>query len=147
MQITSRFTLAIHTMLCIACFSDTHKVTSNFIAGSTNSNPVIIRRILGQLKDANLVKVERGIGGATITKPLEEITLLDIFNAVEAVSNNFFNFHDNANCKCPVGKNIHTILDGHLYDIKKAMNEQMQKTNLQMLLNETKPFLKQDQSQ
>lgn len=141
MQITSRFTVAIQTMLCIASFSDTRKVTSNFIAGSTNSNPVIIRRILGQLKEAGLVEIKSGVGGATITKPLAEITLLDIFNAVEAVNDNFFSFHANPNCKCPVGKNIHTILDGHLCDIQQAMNKQMEQINLQTLLEETKPYL------
>lgn len=141
MQITSRFTVAIHTMLCIASFSDTRKVTSNFIAGSTNANPVIIRRILGQLKEAGLVEVKSGVGGATITRPLSEITVLDIFNAVEAVNDNFFSFHANPNCKCPVGKNIHTILDGHLSDIQQAMNKQMEQINLQTLLEETKTYL------
>ncbi len=141
MQITSRFTVAIHTMLCIACFSKTRKVTSNFIAESTNSNPVIIRRILGQLKDHGLVEVKSGVGGATIPKPLKDITLLDIFNAVEAMNNNFFSFHANPNCKCPVGKNIHTILDEHLYTIEQAMNTQMNQINLQKLLEETEPFM------
>ncbi|MBK5254250.1 MAG: Rrf2 family transcriptional regulator [Peptostreptococcaceae bacterium] len=141
MQITSRFTLAIHTMLCIASFSSSRKVTSNFIAESTNSNPVIIRRLIGQLKEAGLVEVKPGIGGATVAKPLDEINLKDIFNAVEVVNDKMFNFHDNPNCKCPVGKNIHTILDEHLNDIEEAMNNQMRKTNLMMLLEETKPYL------
>jgi DNA-binding IscR family transcriptional regulator len=141
MQITSRFTVAIHTMLCIASFSNTRKVTSNFIAGSTNSNPVIIRRILGQLKSAGLINIVSGVGGSTIAKSLIEITLLDIFNAVEATNDNFFNFHDNSNCKCPVGKNIHTILDEHLNDIVLAMNRQMEQVNLQTLLDETNPYL------
>ncbi|MFA9423058.1 MAG: Rrf2 family transcriptional regulator [Sedimentibacter sp.] len=141
MQITSRFTVAIHTMLCIASFSNTRKVTSNFIAQSTNSNPVIIRRILGQLKDAGLINIAAGVGGSTIAKPLTVITLLDIFNAVEAINDNFFSFHENPNCKCPVGKNIHTILDEHLDDIVQSMNKQMQQVNLQTLLEETEPYL------
>jgi len=140
MQITARFTLAIHTMLCIATFSDKIKVTSNFIAKSTNSNPVIIRRLLGQLKDANLVEVKAGVGGAFIKKDLKDITLFNIFTAVEAVSDNFFNFHDNPNCQCPIGKNIHSILDGHLSKIQVAMYDEMKKTNLKELLEETKEF-------
>lgn len=48
-------------------------------------NPVIIRKILAQLKSANLVNVARGSGGASITKPLEDITFLDIYRAVECV--------------------------------------------------------------
>ncbi len=141
MQITSRFTFAIHTMLCIAYFSEKRKVTSNFISLSTNANPVIIRRILGQLKKAGLVTVSAGVGGAKLAKSIEDITLFDIFYAVEAVSKDFFNFHTNPNCQCPVGKNIHTILDGHLSEIQLAMNEQMKKTNLKMLLKETEEFL------
>ena len=141
MQITSRFTIAIHTMLCIGCFSNKLKVTSNFIAQSTNSNPVVIRRSLGQLKNANLVVIKPGVGGATISRPLENITLLNIFNAVEAMGDNFFGFHSDPNCKCPVGKNIHTILDGHLNEIKEAMYNQMRQTNLKTLLEETEQYL------
>ncbi len=55
MQISSRFTLAVHIFVCIDTFQDTYKVTSDFLAGSTNVNPVIIRKILGQLKTAGLV--------------------------------------------------------------------------------------------
>jgi len=142
MRIASRFTIAIHTMLVIACFSDVRKVTSKFIAESTNSNPVVIRRILGQLRDAGLIAVKLGVGGAAIIKPLSEITLCDIFDAVEAVNEKFFTFHANPNCMCPVGENIHVILDGHLSEIEQAMYRQMEQTNLQKLLEEIKPFMK-----
>lgn len=144
MQITSRFTIAIHTMICIAHFtSEPHqmKVTSNFIAKSTNSNPVIIRKILGQLKQADLVDVKAGVGGASITKPLEDITLFHIFCAIEAIPPDFFHFHQNPNCKCPIGNNIHSILDSHLYTIQSAMNQQMQSITLKVLMEDTKSFL------
>lgn len=141
MKITSRFTLAIHIMICIASFSDKLKVTSNFIAGSTNANPVIIRRILGQLKAANLIKIKAGVGGSFIAKDLKDITLYDIFIAVEAVGDDFFKFHANPNCKCPVGKNIHTVLDAHLDEVQQAMNTKLKATNLESLLQEAKEFL------
>ena len=67
MQISSRFTLAVHIFTCIDTFQNEYKVTSDFIAGSTNVNPVIIRKILLQLKAAGLVQVARGTGGTTIT--------------------------------------------------------------------------------
>ena len=57
MQISSRFTLAVHIFTCIDTFQNEYKVTSDFIAGSTNVNPVIIRKILLQLKAAGLVQV------------------------------------------------------------------------------------------
>lgn len=73
MQISSRFTLAVHIFACIETFKDEYKVTSDFLAGSTNVNPVIIRKILGQLKKAGLVEVARGTGGASISKPLKAL--------------------------------------------------------------------------
>ena len=49
MQISSRFTMAVHTLLCIDYFGKTEKVTSDFIAASVGTNPVIIRKLLIQL--------------------------------------------------------------------------------------------------
>lgn len=79
MIIDTKFTIAIHSLLCINRFSNERKVTSNFIAGSVNVNPVIICNILGQLKDAKMINIEAGIGGATIIKELSEILLCWIF--------------------------------------------------------------------
>ena len=67
MQISSRFTLAVHIFACIDTFKDEYKITSDFLASSTNVNPVIIRKILGQLKAAGLLDIKRGSGGASIT--------------------------------------------------------------------------------
>lgn len=126
MQISSRFTLAIHIFACIDTFKDKCKVTSDFLAGSTNVNPVIIRKILGQLKAAGLVEVARGTGGASIPKPLEEITFLDVYRAVECVENGeLFHFHENPNAACPVGRNIHHVLDDKLMQVQLAMEREL----------------------
>ncbi len=111
---------------CIDTFKDDYKVTSEFLAGSTNVNPVIVRKILGQLKAAGLVEVARGSGGASIAKPLNEITFLDIYRAVECVEGGeLFHFHDNPNPNCPVGKNIHKILDEKLQRVQEAMEREL----------------------
>ncbi len=83
MQISSRFTIAIHILTAIDTFQNDYKVTSDFLAGSINVNPVIIRRTMQSLKGAGLIEVKRGTGGMQISKPMNEITLLDIFNAVD----------------------------------------------------------------
>ena len=96
MQISSRFTIAIHVLICIETFQDDYKVTSDFLASSVNVNPVVIRRLLQQLKKAGIVSVIRGSGGTKIEKPLNEITLLDIYYAVECVEEGeLFHFHEN----------------------------------------------------
>ena len=64
MQISSRFTIAIHMLTCMEIFKNEYKITSDFLAESIQVNPVIIRRILGQLKEAGLIEVKRGTGGA-----------------------------------------------------------------------------------
>ena len=126
MQISSRFTLAVHIFACIDTFQDAYKVTSEFLAGSTNVNPVIIRKILSQLKAAGLVAVARGTGGVSVAKPLEEITLLDIYRAVACVEHGtLFHFHENPNEQCPVGRNIHRILDDKLLQVQNAMEKEL----------------------
>lgn len=142
MQITSKFTIAIHSLLCINRFSDERKVTSNFIANSVNVNPVIIRNILGNLKEAGIINVEAGVGGATIIKKLSDITMLDIFNAVNCLEGGLFSFHNNPNIECPVGNTIHNVLDNRLYSIEQSMRNEMSKITLEMLINDLEKEIK-----
>lgn len=143
MQISSRFTLAIHILACIDTFKEKHKVTSDFLAGSTNINPVIIRKILGQLKNAGIVEVVRGSGGATILKPLKDITFLDIYKAVECVDNGeLFHFHENPNPACPVGGNIHSILDEKLERVQNAMEHELQSITLEDVKKDMAKYIK-----
>ena len=125
MQISSRFTMAIHMFACIDTFTD-QKMTSDFMAASIGTNPVIIRKLLQQLKAAGLVEVSRGTGGVTITKPLEEITFLDVYRAVEcSPDEELFHFHENPNQMCPVGRNIHHVLDDKLVRVQNAMEKEL----------------------
>jgi DNA-binding IscR family transcriptional regulator len=130
MKITSRFTVAVHTLLCIHSFSSEYKTTSEFIAGSVNVNPVIIRRTLGQLKDAGFIDVARGTGGASLKKDISDITLLDVYKAVESVDGSLFNFHSNPNPACPLGQSIHDLLDTHLENAQKAMEDSLASVRL-----------------
>jgi DNA-binding IscR family transcriptional regulator len=128
MQISSRFTVALHIFTCVEVFKDEYKVTSDFLAGSINTNPVIIRKILTQLKYAGLIEVARGTGGITITKPLTAITFYDVYEAIEPVENgDLFRFHENPNPECPVGRNIHALLDQKLQAIQGAMEDEMKR--------------------
>lgn len=131
MQISSRFTIALHIFTCIETFKNDYKITSDFLAGSINTNPVIIRKILAQLKNAGLITVARGTGGISPTKPLKEISFYDVYQAIEPVENgDLFNFHSSPNPQCPVGKNIHALLDGKLKAIQLAMENEMKKYTL-----------------
>lgn len=137
MQFSSRFTIATHILLCIEIFKDDSKVTSNILAGSINVNPVIVRNILGLLSSVGIVKIKTGVGGASLAKSSDEITMLDIFKAVEK-EEALFHFHENPNQQCPVGRNIHRVMDSKLDHIKSAMETELSKITLSQLINETK---------
>ena len=145
MQISSRFTLAVHIFACIDTFGNEYKVTSDFLSKSTNVNPVIIRKILGQLKGAGLLKVTRGTGGAAAARPLHEITFLDIYRAVECIEGGeLFHFHENPNSACPVGRNIHFILDDKLLRVQNAMEKELASITLTDLKKDTEKYLNQE---
>lgn len=115
------------------------------MAGSTNVNPVIIRKILGQLKVAGLITVARGTGGAAVAKPLDQITFLDVYHAVECVENgDLFHFHENPNTDCPVGRNIHHILDDKLLRVQAAMEKELASITLEDLKRDTEKYLQQE---
>ena len=134
MQITSRFTVALHIFTCVEVFKDEYKVTSDFLAGSINTNPVIIRRILTQLKNAGLIEVARGTGGITVTRPISEITFYDVYQSIEPVEDgDLFHFHESPNPACPVGRNIHALLDEKLKTIQNAMEAEMKRYTLEDL--------------
>ena len=128
MQISSRFTIALHIFTCVETFKDDYKVTSDFLASSINTNPVIIRKILSQLKNVGLINVARGTGGITLTRQLQEISFYDVYQAIEPVENgDLFHFHEAPNPDCPVGRNIHSLLDDKLKAIQDAMEAEMKK--------------------
>lgn len=142
MQISSRFTIAIHMMTCMETFKEDYKITSDFLASSINVNPVIIRRILSQLKDAGLIDVKRGTGGAAVIKPLEEITFLDVYRAVECIEENtLFHFHENPDLNCPVGRNIHNILDERLLRVQEAMERELQSITMADVMEDMKKYI------
>lgn len=136
MKITSRFTVAVHTLLVIYAFESSEKVTSEFIAASVQVNPVVIRRALQSLKGAGMVEVTAGSGGAHIAKDLKDITLYDVYRAADCVDGDLFHFHENPNPACPVGRNIHALLDGHLADAQRAMENELKKVSLADLARE-----------
>jgi len=144
MQISSRFTIAIHVFACIDVFKGDYKLTSDFLASSVNVNSVVIRRILQQLKAAGLITVARGSGGASIAKPLDEITFLDVYNAVECVEEGeLFHFHENPNPNCPVGRNIHRVLDEKLMRVQNAMEAEMQKITIADVVEDTQRYIQE----
>ena len=135
MQIGSRFTIGVHIITAIDYFKDMDRVNSEFLAGSIGVNPVIVRTVISQLREAGIVQTQRGSSGAELTKRLDEITLYDIYIAVGSVDTEegLFHFHEQPNPDCPVGRNIHKVLDQRLIDAQKAMEEKLRSTTLDIV--------------
>ena len=144
MQISSRFTIALHILTAIETFKDEYHVTSEFLASSVQVNPVIIRNILLQLKTAGIVQIPRGraSGSITLLKKPEEISLLDVYKAIEPLEHDtLFAFHKNPNPKCPVGKNVHNILDERLLSVQKAMEDKLAAMKLSDVLDDLQKLI------
>lgn len=146
MQITSRFTIAIHSIALIECNKDM-KVTSNIIAGSTNVNPVIVRGVLSQLKEAGIVNIRQGASGITLSKPLDAITFYDIYKAVDSVKDEgLFHFHEHPNPDCPVGRNIHAATDSRLSQIQTSMENEMKQIKLSDVIEDVQKEIQAEQA-
>ena len=145
MQITSKFTAAVHILTCIEVFGGEMRVTSDFLSGSTGVNAVIVRNVLGQLREAGIVETRQGSGGAHIAKPTGEITLYDIYRAVECTNDTgLFRFHENPNAKCPVGRNIHKVMDSRLEAAQAALENELKLTTLAEIVSDTQKIIEEE---
>ena len=126
MQISNRFTIGIHVLTAIEFFKNEHDITSSFLSSSVGVNPVVIRTVMQDLKEAGLIKSSQGKTGISLAVPLSKISFYDVYKALHCIEENeLFHFHDNPNLSCPVGRTIHKALDSKLYDIQCAMENKM----------------------
>ena len=126
---------------------DMDRVNSEFLAGSIGVNPVIVRTVISQLREAGIVQTQRGSSGAELIKRLDEITLYDVYKAVGSVDEEegLFHFHEQPNPDCPVGRNIHKALDQRLIDAQRAMEDRLKTTTLADVVEDTKQAIKNEE--
>lgn len=136
MSISSRFSVAIH-ILSLLEINKEHTNTSEFIAASVNTNPVVIRRITGMLNRAGLVEARPGVAGAKLAREASDITLLDIYNAVNVVNEDeLFGIHESPNPECVVGRNIQAAIVPLFISAQKAMEKVLQDVSLQDIIQD-----------
>lgn len=134
-RISSRFAVAVHILSFLAASPE--PCTSEWVAQSVDTNPVVVRKCIGLLKRAGLVHVRAGAGGAYLQKEPGEITLLEVLRAVEAVeANDLFRLHEHPNPSCPVGANIHAVLGVILHQAQSAMESVLANVTIKQLVEE-----------
>lgn len=132
MRINTRFPVAVHMMSLMAFAQDRGTpATSELLAKSVGTNPVVIRQMVSLLKQAGLVATKNGVPGSALVRPPEEITLLDIYKAVQKDADApLFDFHLNPNPNCFVGKNIGEAMAQPLRDAQAAMEHSLEGCSL-----------------
>jgi len=109
-MISSRVAVAVHVLAYMA-WKRSEAVTSERIAASVNTNPVVVRRIVGALRNAGMVTVQPGVGGgATLAREPRDITLLDVYRAVEDREELFSLHPQEPSHSCSIGGNIRDVL-------------------------------------
>lgn len=133
MAANSQFSIAVHILAMLAQ-SGEDKVKSECLAGSVNTNAVVIRRLLCHLNEANLVASQTGAAGGTrLAKCPEEINLAEVYRAVNC--GEVFALHPNPpNQDCPVGKNIEAVLGCIQREIDKGIEKRLAEYTLQDVL-------------
>jgi DNA-binding IscR family transcriptional regulator len=133
----SRFAVAVH-ILTLLDENEGAPLTSEMIAGSVNTNPTVVRRMLGALSASGLTLSQLGNGGgARLAKPAEKITLLEVYRA-SGEGSSLFGLHDKPNPKCLVGRNLQAALTGHLDEATAALEASLSKTTIAGMLRDVK---------
>ncbi len=126
MAANSRFAVATHLMLGLI-LEPTGPVpaSSEHLAKSVNTSPIVVRRILGMLRDAGLVIGHPGRhGGSSLAKPAEEITLLDVYRAVD--ERGLFAFNTNRpNQHCPLSCSMKGLLGPIFEGVERAVEDKL----------------------
>ncbi|MCI8608643.1 MAG: Rrf2 family transcriptional regulator [Firmicutes bacterium] len=136
MHISTKCSIAIHCLIYISEYGESQKVTSNLLSLSTGSNPVTIRNIISSLKKEGILSVKFGTGGTMLSCPLEKITLYRICSALEPdFLNKLIGIHVAPSPLCPVGKNIHSVLDASYARIQNDLQVSLQSVSMKEIMD------------
>ena len=137
MQLSMKCSVAVHCLIFIYEARGAAKVTSSLPAQSTGVNPVVIRNILSALKKAGLITVARGTGGAELCREPEQVTLYQIYSALEPDGlSSLIGIHPCGQRPCPVARNIRKVLAGPYQKIEESIRAAMEETTLASMLEE-----------
>jgi Rrf2 family protein len=139
MASNSRFAIAVHTLALMANHEET-PLKSEFVACLVKTNPVVIRRLLPELAKAGLVETHSGAsGGSRLIKKPEEISLWEIYQAVEQSA--AFSVHTpSSEGECKVSRNIESVL----INIQNRVDKAVWQTLRGVTLAEVLQMLKDD---
>jgi len=129
MRTSCRFAMAVH-VLAVLAYTEGDRVTSRILAGSVNTNAVIIRRLLLALQRARLVDTRKGAGaGSRLSRAPRRINMADVYRAVEG-TDPFATPSRKPNDDCPVGHCMRRALENLFVSAQSALERDLEKTTL-----------------
>lgn len=135
MHISIKCSVAVHCLIFIHEYGCKERVTSELLARSAGCNPVTIRNIVSALKKDGMLSVKPGTGGTALNCPLEEITLYRVYMAVEPDAlEKLIGIHSMPSQLCPVGRNIHTVLDISYGRIRDDLRSSLQSVTMKEIV-------------
>ena len=135
MNSNQQFAVSCHILAILAAYPDL-AVTSETIAESVDTNPVVIRRIMSRLRHYGLVNSRPGTnGGWRLVRPAEELSLRDVYHAVSNES--LLAMHHHPNMDCPIGGNIQNTLGGVFGEVQTALDLVLEKVTIASFLENT----------
>ncbi|WP_143307390.1 Rrf2 family transcriptional regulator [Chitinophaga vietnamensis] len=124
-----RFPISLHILTLLAR-ANGELLSSDYIAGSINCNPVLVRKEISNLRNRGLVESKEGKnGGATLAKPANHIQLSEVYHAVQQASL-LGNSRNTPNPDCAVGKQINAHLESLYAEIESALVRKLDKLTL-----------------
>ncbi len=137
MRTSYRFAMAVHVLTLLA-YNEGDRVTSAFLAGSINTNPVIVRRLLLALQRAKLVDTCKGAGsGSRLNCAPKRINMAQVYRAVEAAET-FGKPVRKPNAACPVGHCMRGELEKIFTSAETALEQDLEKTTLSDVIDAVK---------
>jgi Rrf2 family protein len=123
-------------ILCVLAWRGKEGANAELLARSLNTNPVVVRRILKTLESAGFVALHPGRnGGVELLRSPAEITLEDIYKAVEPDST-LFALRERGNQRCPVNRAMHRALPVLFDAADAAVGDALRRTKLSSLVQQ-----------
>lgn len=135
MKYSHKLSDAVHVLTYIDIFQDDGDLSSNSIALSIESNPSLVRRLMSALVKAGLLVTQPGIAAPSLSKPTAEISLLEVYHAVED-DHSLLHVDEKTNPNCPVGANIQGALNDAYAKVQAQAEQSMAEITLDQIVDD-----------
>ena len=137
MHISTKCSVALHCLIFIYEYGEKTRVTSDLLSKSTGINAATIRNIFRALKKEDIITVKAGTGGAELNCSPDEVSLYRVCRTLEPeFLSKLIGVHHSPSSLCPVGRNIHHVLDCSYQKIRSDLKESLENITLADIISD-----------